>query len=146
VDGRDPYPYAGVFALAGLRYAVDTLREPRLGISTKTDSTGEVVMQVAPGSAAEAAGVQPGDVLVSVGDIPTAGTNPADWGQRFRAAYASRNGQDLPIVVKRNGQTTTLTGKVVLVPREQASIKEDPNASPKAARIRNGILKGTTGR
>ena len=85
-------------------------------------------------------------VLVSVGDIPTAGTNPADWAQRFRAAAASRNGQDLPIVVKRNGQTTPLNGKVVLVPREQASLKEDPNASPKAARVRNGILKGTTGR
>jgi predicted metalloprotease with PDZ domain len=145
IDGREPYPYAGVFALAGLRYAVDTIRDPRLGIGTRTDSTGETITQVTPGSAADAAGVKVGDVLISVGDLQ-AGGGAGDWGQRFRAAYRSRNGQDLPIVVHRGAQTDTLAAKVVLMPREQPSLTQDPNASPKAARIREGILTGKTGR
>ncbi len=145
VDGREPYPYAGVFALAGLRYAVDTIRDPRLGIGTRTDSTGETITQVTPGSAADAAGVKVGDVLVSVGDVQTSG-GAGDWGQRFRSAYRSRNGQDLPIVVRRGAQTDTLAARVVLMPREQPSLTEDPNASPKAARIREGILTGKTAR
>ena len=145
VDGREPYPYAAVFALAGLRYAVDTIRDPRLGIGTRTDSTAETITQVTPGSAADAAGVKVGDVLISVGDVQTIG-GAGDWGERFRAAYRSRNGQDLPIVVHRGAQTDTLAAKVVLMPREQPSLTQDPNASPKAVRIREGILKGTTGR
>src|SRR6185437_4325871 len=60
VDGREPYPWAQVLPLAGLRVATDTIREARLGISASQDSTGGVVIrQVMPGGAAEEAGVKP---------------------------------------------------------------------------------------
>jgi predicted metalloprotease with PDZ domain len=143
VDGRDPYPYASIFALAGIRYAVDTIRLPRLGISSASDSTGDHVTEVVPGSVAAAAGVQKGDVLVSIGEVQAQGS---DWGAEFRAKYQSREGEDLPIVVRRNGQTLTLPAKVVLVAVPQTRLEFDPNAPPKAVKIREGLLRGGTAR
>ena len=39
IDGREPYPWDAVLPLAGLRLARDTIREPRVGISTIQDSS-----------------------------------------------------------------------------------------------------------
>src|SRR5207344_548752 len=53
VDGREPYPWAQVLPLAGLKIVSDTIREARLGISAGQDSSGAVVVrQVLPGGAA----------------------------------------------------------------------------------------------
>jgi predicted metalloprotease with PDZ domain len=112
----------------------------RVGISTQRDSTGERVMQTTPGGAAASAGVQAGDELVSVAGIPT--TNP-DWAAQFRAQYNTREGADMPIVVRRGGQTLTLNGKVALAAVVTQRIDFDPAASATAVRIRNGIMRGT---
>ena len=65
------------------------------------DSSGVHVTEVVPGSAAEAAGVQPGDLLLAVGGISA--TDPT-WSHKFRAKYArSTEGTALPILVRRDG-------------------------------------------
>jgi predicted metalloprotease with PDZ domain len=141
IDGREPYPWDRLLPLAGLRLVTDTLRLPRVGISTALapDSSGTLVMQVVPGGVAADAGVQAGDTLISIGDVKI---STVDFGPQFRERYASREGEDLPIVVRRGGQEMTLMGKVRVVPQAVTRVDFDANASPKAQRIRTGLLKG----
>lgn len=141
IDGREPFPWATTLTLAGLRLQADTIREPRVGVYTVTDSAGVLVTAVEPGSAAATAGVQPGDYLERIGDIPV---NDATFGARFRARYGTTEGTEVPVVVRRDGEPQTLTLRVTLAVRTEHSIQFDRNASPKALRIRNGILTGTT--
>jgi predicted metalloprotease with PDZ domain len=140
VDGRDPYPLDRIAPLAGMRVTADTVREPRLGIQTAPDSNRIMVAGVLPGGSAQEAGVQAGDQLLALGDLSV--TDP-DFGPAFRARF-KEEGVPLPIKVLRGTDTLTLNGKVRLVARVERRIEADPAASPKAVRIRTGILKGTT--
>jgi predicted metalloprotease with PDZ domain len=140
VDGRDPYPWDRVLPLAGLRLVTDTLSVPTLGVSTQTDSLGAHVVQVVPGSVAARAGVQPGDVLVMVGEVRTAG--PTDFGMAFRSRYAGRAGAALPLQVRRGGRTLTLDARVELAQQVVQALTIDARAGEKAARVRAGILHG----
>jgi predicted metalloprotease with PDZ domain len=141
IDGREPMPFASVLPLAGFRLAVDTIREPRLGVSSAPDSSGVQVAEVQPGSPAEAAGIRQGDYLLQVGDITV---RDQSFGEQFRTRYARAAGTNLPVKVRRDGQTIDLQIAVRLAERTEQRLILDPNASPKAVRIRNGILKGTT--
>ncbi|HEX5385665.1 MAG TPA: PDZ domain-containing protein [Gemmatimonadales bacterium] len=141
IDGRQPFPYAQVLPLAGLRLVADTTRAPRLGVGTGPDSAGQGsrVVQVVPGGAAEQAGVQVGDVLLALGDFQI--TDP-DFGPGFRQRYANAEGQDLPIKLRRGTDTLTVNAKVRLTEQVDVRIESDPNASAKAVRVRDGLLKG----
>ena len=55
--------------LAGLRVRSDSDREPRLGVSTSTDSNGVSITELSPAGAAEAAGAKDGDRFVTIGDV-----------------------------------------------------------------------------
>jgi hypothetical protein len=68
-------------------------------------------------------------------------TDP-DFGPAFRTRFGKEEGAPLPIKVRRGADTLTLNAKVVLVARLERRIEADPEASEKAVRIRNGILKG----
>ena len=140
IDGREAFPWDSILPLAGLR--AHQTRVPRLGVLTSPDPNGIMVANVQPGSAAEAAGVKPGDYLLSVGDIPV---EDQQFGARMRAKFgASAEGTPLPIKVRRGTETLTLAGRLQFGPGDLL-VEPDPNASAKAVRIRNGILKGTTG-
>ncbi len=139
VDGREPFPWPTILPLAGLRLNVDSIREPWIGVSTNVDSGGVMVMEIEPDGAARAAGVQVGDYLLRVGDIPV---SDPDFGARYRARYARSDGDTVPLVVRREGQERTLSLPVRNRLRTVESIVFDRNASPKAMRIRSGILKG----
>jgi predicted metalloprotease with PDZ domain len=140
IDGRAPFPIDSVLPLAGLRTRAAMV--PRLGVMTQLDSNGVMVAQVQDGSAASAAGVRPGDYLLTVGDVAV---QDAQFGARLRAKFgASVEGSPLPIKVRRGSETLTLPGKLRFGPGDPM-VEPDPGASAKAVRIRNGILKGTTG-
>ena len=140
IDGREPFPWSSVLPLAGLRVNVDSIREPWIGVSTNVDSGGVMVMEVERNGAAEAAGVQVSDYLVRIGDIPV---SDPDFGSRYRARYARSEGQNVPIVIRRGTEERTLSLPVRNRLRTVETIVMDRNASPKAMRIRTGILKGT---
>jgi predicted metalloprotease with PDZ domain len=139
VDGREPLPWSTVLPLAGLRINVDSIREPWIGVTTNVDSGGVKVMDVERSGAAELAGVQVNDYLLRIGDIPVA---DPDFGARYRARYARSEGQTIPVVVRRGGEERTLTLPVRNRIRTIETIQVDRNASPKAMRIRSGILRG----
>jgi predicted metalloprotease with PDZ domain len=140
VDGREPFPWASVLTLAGMRINVDSIREPWIGVSTNVDSAGVMVMEVERGGAAEAAGVQVGDYLLRIGDIPV---SDPDFGARYRARYARSEGQTVAVAVKRRGEDQTLMLPVRNRLRTVETIVMDRSASPKAMRIRSGILTGS---
>jgi len=142
VDGREPFPWSRMGALAGFRLRADSTREIRLGVNTLADSGRVYVVATIPGSPAEQAGVRPGDQLIRVGDIEV---KDESFGQLFRARYAAADGTRIPMVVRRNDAEVTLQ---VAVRRDlvvSTGFDWDSQAGAKAARIRNGILRGRTG-
>ena len=141
VDGREALPIDSVLRLVGLQSRTDTLREPRLGVSTATDSTGVRVTDVAPGGAASAAGLRSGDRVVSIGDVAI--TNDDSFGD-FRTRYAGTTLASLPLVVRRGTETSTLQLPVRLFTRVVVRVLPIAGALEKAVRIRNAIMKGST--
>jgi len=140
IDGREPFPWSTILPLAGLRMNVDSIYEPWIGLATNVDSAGVKVMEVEPDGAARAAGVEVGDYLLRVGDIAV---SDPDFGARYRARYARRDGDRVPLVVRRGAEERTLTLPVRNRLRTVETVAFDRNASPKALRIRAGILKGS---
>src|SRR5688572_27332209 len=140
IDGREPFPWSTILPLAGLRMNVDSIYEPWIGLATNVDSAGVKVMEVEPDGAAREAGVEVGDYLLRVGDIAV---SDPDFGARYRARYARRDGDRVPLVVRRGTEERTLTLPVRNRLRTVETVAFDRNASPKALRIRAGILKGT---
>lgn len=139
IDGREPFPWATIGPLAGIRYSVDSMRVVRLGVNTLGDSIPVTVISVVDGGAAARAGVEAGDELLKVGDVEV---KDQDFGLAFRARYASADGSIIPVVVRRGGAERTLQMVVRKELVTEARLEWDPNAGPKAARIRKGILTG----
>jgi len=140
IDGREPFPYAADFAMAGLTASVDSNRIPRLGIQSSNDSA-NIVQAVTPGSAFATAGGQVGDELLRVG---SADASTPNWAQQFRSAYgAGIEGTMIPVVVRRGGQQLTLQMPLRFITIRSYRLTMDPNASPAAVAIRQGIMTGS---
>ena len=142
IDGREPFPWSTVGALAGLRLHTDSTRELRLGVNTLSDSARVFVTGVTPGSAAADAGIEPGDQLVKVGEVEVKDEN---FAPQFRTRYAGAVGSTIPVVVRRNDADRTLQMQVRRELIVTTRLLWDAGASAKAARVRRGILTGTTG-
>lgn len=140
IDGREPFPWADVLPRAGLRLVSETFREPRIGISTSTDQGMTLIMEVVPGSAAADAGVQPGDLLLQVGEVPV---EDDSFGVRFRARYADgAEGDPIGIVVQRGEQRLVLTAELRFSEQTFRTMAPDPAAPERARRIRDGLFRG----
>jgi predicted metalloprotease with PDZ domain len=142
IDGREPFPWAAVGALAGIRLVADSTRDVRLGVNTIADSATVIVTGITPGSAAEAAGILAGDRLVKVGEIDVEGD---EWAPAMRMRYADAEGQTITVVVLRDGTERRLALRIRKELTVVTTLDYDPAASAKAARVRNGILTGSTG-
>jgi predicted metalloprotease with PDZ domain len=139
IDGREAFPWDSILPLAGLRARQQQV--PRLGVLTSVDANGVLVANVTDGSSAALAGVKPGDYLLSVGDIAVA---DQEFGEKVRTKYgAAPPGSALAIKVRRGNDTLALDAKLQFGPGDWV-IEENPSATPKAVRIRNGILRGGT--
>jgi predicted metalloprotease with PDZ domain len=142
IDGRERFPWRDVLPLAGLTLGVDSTRAPWIGVSLGQDNEGVKIMATVPDGMAAKAGVQTGDYLLRVGEIE-AGTPMS----RYRERYAREPvGTLIEIVVRRGTETLTLQGGLQHRTRVVHSLGEDAAATPKAVRIRNGILQGQVDR
>ncbi len=141
IDGTESYPWDVVLPLAGLQLEADTVQTARIGIQTgEQDTTGARIVAVTPGSAAADAGVEPDDVLQSVGDVQI---HDRSFGAEFRRRYADdAEGSPLTFVVRRGEEVLELEGELRFVERVGYEIVEIPDAGSKAVAIRKGINGG----
>src|SRR5437773_12365475 len=95
-----------------------------------------VVQGVVPGSAAEAAGLAPGDVLLKIGEVEL--RPEEDWAAKFRQRYRGQAGAPLAIALQRAAQPLTLTPQVHERPAVACRLKLLPSAPPKPAEILPG--------
>jgi predicted metalloprotease with PDZ domain len=141
IDGRDSLPYETVFAKAGIAFSRQVVTQPFVGVSNQPAPAGGVQVQgVTPGSAAAAAGVEPGDVLTDIGGIAV--TPDQDWGAAFRAKYRGKAGQPLTITVQRGGRSITLNTTVRERSTSRVALARAPNPTPKQAKIWQGLASG----
>jgi predicted metalloprotease with PDZ domain len=139
IDGREPYPWETVLPLAGLRLVIDTVHVPTLGLTTIADSSGLRITAVAPGSSADEAGIRAGDYLLALSDVPVA---ERGFIARFREKVGTRPGTPVNFTVRRGDDTLSLTGKLQVRDRLTMRVEPDPQATPKAVRIRTSLLHG----
>ncbi len=135
VNRRESYPWQQWLAKAGWRIRTDSIREARLGVSLTATEQGPKVVIVAPEGAAAAAGIKPGDVIVTVDGTST---NDPAW-ERWRTKYATRTGT-VPVGIVRDGRSLTLQAPIRTTVLVDEKLENDPAASEKAKRIREGIL------
>ena len=143
VQGREPLPYEAVLPAGGM--AVDRFESqtPLVGVSSDRDQDGgALVASVAPGSLAEAVGLEPGDVLLRVGGVET--TGPI-WPIVFRGRYAKAGGRQVQVVFRRAGQQVERTGTIRLRIEHTVRLRRNPMASPAARAILAGITGQETG-
>lgn len=140
VDGREPYPWKEILPLTGLELTVDTTRIPVLGITTAADSGGLLVRAVAPGSTASDAGMLPGDYLLSVNGMLV---TERRFIARLREMLGTRVGARVTFDVQRGDQIVELTGPLQVDERIAMRVVADSAATPRAVRIRSGLLHGT---
>jgi predicted metalloprotease with PDZ domain len=140
VDGRDQYPWKTILPLAGLKLTADTIRIPVLGVTTAADSGGLLVRAVAPGSTADDAGMMAGDYLLSVNGMLV---TERRFISRLREMLGTRAGARVTFDVQRGDQIVELSGPLQVTERIAMHLVADPGASPKAVRIRSGLLHGT---
>jgi predicted metalloprotease with PDZ domain len=140
IDGREPYPWATLLPLAGMKLVEERYREPRIGIQLSDEPDGVVVQNVVPGSMAAQAGMHPGDRLVRIGGIEV---NDLMFGEAYRSRYSAEpEGTSVAITVERDGRTVELEGRLRFDEQWSGRIEPDPAAEGKALRIREGILRG----
>jgi predicted metalloprotease with PDZ domain len=141
INGRDSLPFADVFAKAGITVARAGVTTPFIGISTGvTPDGGTDIQAVTPGSSADGAGVQPGDVLLKVGDVDVK-ADP-DWAGTFRSRYRGKAGQPLAITVRRGPQTLTLNTTVQERASDRYTLARVAAPTAKQAKVWQGLASG----
>jgi predicted metalloprotease with PDZ domain len=100
------------------------------------------VIALDPLGTGAAAGVKVGDYLVSIGGLDA---NDPSFGTEFSSKFAGLppNGS-IALVVRRAGQQMTLNAAAKFRTSERRRIIAATDASPKALRVREGLLTGTT--
>ena len=102
------------------------------------------LIDIGPGSMAEVAGIQPGDVLVEVNGIAVATVD-----ELRTAVQAPRDGRGLPLRLEREGESMTFTlsppDPVQAPPSQQAFPHPEPSGRVQLARNGNDIVVVTRG-
>jgi len=142
VDGREPYPWAERLPVIGLRLQADSV--PRLGVSLAPQAgVGARINELVPNGAAAGAGLKVGDVIVSVAGHPAM---EVFYGGGFKTLYGDKPaGTPIPLSLRRGNDALTIQVPLrfgLAAPR----LVEDPAASARAVRLRNGLLRGLTDR
>jgi len=144
INGRDPLPYEALLPKAGISVTKTITSVPFLGVVAPVSDDGKWLVQlVEPGSAAQIAGVQPGDALLKIGEIDTDGAE--DWSPAFRRRYQGQAGAPLVLTVLRGTQTLTLPTRVQEHTSTAFSVSRSATPTAKQSRIWQGLATGTTG-
>jgi predicted metalloprotease with PDZ domain len=139
VAGTDEIPYQDLLNVAGLELKVEMRKAADLGFWTAGHAPGVPVKvsQVVPGTSAQAAGLKPGDILVSLNGKPVPGYLPG-W------LHDHSPGEKITLRVRRDDEDLDITFTLGENDLKRFSIAETPSLTEKQRRIREGWLKGTT--
>jgi predicted metalloprotease with PDZ domain len=139
VAGTDEIPYDKFFNAAGLELKVEKRAAPALGFWTTNRSPDAQtrVSQVVPGSAAETAGLQAGDALVTLNGQPMPRYLPM-WLRQHEP------GETVTLRVQRDNQELDLKFELGSIDLNKFTLLEMPDATEKQKRVREGWLKGKT--
>jgi S1-C subfamily serine protease len=127
-----------VLAYAGLELRTIEHKRALLGFSAEREPGGAVVTRgVDDGSPADVAGLRPGDVILNWndGDVPR---SLARW------VRERQPGETVRVRIRRDEKERTLEFKLGEEKELLYQVMEDPHASDKARRIREGVLHGVT--
>jgi predicted metalloprotease with PDZ domain len=140
VAGTTEIPFDKFFSAAGLALKVERRAAPDLQFWTTTGhgpGSQIVVSQVTPGSAAEAAGLRTGDVLLTLNGQPLPRYLPA-W------LREQTPGEAITLHVQRENNYLDLTFTLAAIDLNKFTLIEMPGTTEKQKRIREGWLKGKT--
>jgi predicted metalloprotease with PDZ domain len=141
VNGREPLPYEVILPRGGIAASRRETKTPFFGIAPGEAREGGVeVLGVVAGSLAASVGLQEGDILLRVGDVPT--TNPQAFGAAIRSRFQNAEGQPVDVVYRRSGRQLTQRGVMRMRVTRSYVIGREANPSPQARAILEGILAG----
>ncbi|HXG65187.1 MAG TPA: PDZ domain-containing protein [Blastocatellia bacterium] len=128
--GVEVPPYEQIFGYAGYRLEKLTRKVPEFGFGIRGTPQGLQVSDVEPDSAAAKAGLQPGDILLTV-----------DGADIRRARIDEKVGQTVKVGIKRGEEDKTLD--MLIEGREVASseLVEVTNPTPAQSQVREAWLK-----
>lgn len=114
-DGRVDHPYLGIEMVAltpAIKQQINA--DTDSGITVQEDQ-GVLIVRVVEDSPAAKAGLRAGDVVVTIGNQAAADEDTVQ-----QAVENSKIGEDLPIEIRRNGQTLNLAVKPAVLPEAQS--------------------------
>jgi predicted metalloprotease with PDZ domain len=139
VAGTDEIPYDRFLAPAGLELKVDTVKIAELGFWTtggRSSGSSPAVSQVVPGTAAEAAGLLAGDVLLQLNGGAVPGY--------LRGWVRQRSpGEMVKLRVQRDDKEMEISFGLGSNEVKKYSISEISHVTEKQKRIREGWLRGS---
>jgi predicted metalloprotease with PDZ domain len=139
VAGTDEIPYGKLLAPAGLELKLELRKSADIGFWTVGRAPGVpvVISQVIPGGPAEAAGLKPGDAILSVN-----GQAPPRF---FPGWLRERNpGEQVALHIHREGKDFDTSYALGTTEVKRYSIVEISHPAEKQKRIREGWLRGQT--
>ena len=145
VTGKTPIPYDEFFSKVGL-YKKDVMSEVGFFLKGQNpyirpnQETGEIVFrEMKLNTFLEDLGIQSGDTLVSVNETPYTIQNVYDL---ITASQDWKEGDDITMTIKRDGEEMKLTGKVTTPMDSTEKMVENQNADGSKVEIRNAWLRG----
>jgi len=139
VAGTDEIPYGKLLEPAGLELKVELKKSADIGFWTVGRSAGGAVAisQVVPGGPAEAAGLKPGDVVLSLNSQPPPRFFPGWLREQTPGAL-------IALHIQREGKESDVAYRLGSVEQKKYSIIEASHPTEKQKRIRDGWLRGQT--
>ena len=138
VAGVDEIPYDKFLSAAGLELKIEAARTADLGFHVaRAPAAGLAVGRIEQGSAAGAAGLRQGDVLLTFNGEPF-GRNVGAWLREHSG------GETVKLRIRRDGEELEISYALGSNDDHRYSISELPHPSDKQRRIRDGLLHGTT--
>jgi len=137
VSGTDAIAYDGFFGAGGLVLKIEKQDSADYGFWPSLTLNGMVVAAIESGSAAEAAGVKEGDVLVELNGEP--------FPRRFTTWLGGQSpGQNVNLRARREGEEKVFTFALGARSDQRCFITEVPRPTERQRRVRDGLLHGTT--
>src|SRR5262249_413544 len=134
----DPLPYSAALSFAGLQLRTIERKRPALGFTAERDATGALIVSEVDGeSPAAEAGLLAGDIIVGWNGAKPP-HNLGGW------LYAERKGGELRLNVRGEEKNISAEYRLGEITETLYRVTEDPHASDKARRIRDGLLRGVT--